>query len=463
MKTKTAFLYLIFSVSIFNLSAENYYFSNSKGSNKNSGKTPETAWASFAKLEKVKLQPGDQILLHSGDVFKGNIFIDVQGEQDKPILISKYGEGKNPVIDGDAAEAAIFLKNPANIIVENLEIKNWKGKYGIQFTAENAGEMKNLIFQDLDIHDIGYETTTITEPAKSIGGICGRALKGTIPSWWNGLTIQRVYIHNVGSCGITFGNEVNLYKLAKDDPYYKPHKNVVIQECRIDSIVRDGIWIRQCDGAIIQNCEMSKTGINAVSNGIWFWDCLNSVMQFNEGWECHTPQGNDGAPFSIDNHCWNCVIQYNYSHDNDGPGYMVFGRMGDNGGNIIRNNLSFNDCVYKNYKAGTACISAVSEVKDALIEGNIVVAGQDTYFILGHRNWEGYPHSVTYKNNLFIGNGRSIISEVDEVLKTGTFENNFFVNIPNLPSKLNDKEGFKDYFKAKSKADEIIKHSGIKK
>jgi hypothetical protein len=448
---------LIFSFAGF---STDYFVCSLTGNDSNSGLSSESAIASLTKASEIKLNPGDRLLFYSGDVFKGQLRLAIRGSENQPVMIGKYGGDKFPVIDGDGAESAIFLKNASNLTIQELQIKNWKGKYGIQFVAEDAGEMKNIIFQDLDIRDVGYETTTVTEPSKTIGGICGRALKGTKPSWWNGLTIRRVYIHHVGSCGITFGNEVNLYKLEKDDPYYRPHLNVKIEDCRIDSIVRDGIWIRQCDGATIQNCEVSRTGMNAISNGIWFWDCLNSIMQYNEGWECRTPQGNDGAPFSIDNHCWNCVIQYNYSHDNDGPGYMVFGRMGDNGGNIIRDNLSYNDCVYKNYKPGTACISAISEVKDALIEGNIVVAGQDTHYILGHRNWEGFPHSVTYKNNLFIGNGRSVISELDEVLKTGTFDGNFFVNIPNVSKILTDSTSKNNYLRHFEKIRNIMNASG---
>lgn len=458
MKVLSTLLFFVFLV--LTLSAKTYYLSITTGSDNNIGNAPETAWASLEKLNELNLKAGDQVLLKCGDIFKGNISIDTQGKIENPIVISSYGNGKNPVLDGDGAEAAIYLKNPANITIENLEIKNWEGVYGIQFIAENAGEMENLTFQNLNIHDVGSAMFDITEPSKTKGAICGRVYKGTEPSWWNGLTIRRVYIHNVGSCGITFGNEVNLYKLDKSDPYYKTHKNVLIQECRIDSIVRDGIWIRQCEGAIIQNCEVSHTGLNAISNGIWFWDCLNSVMQYNEGFECLSPRGNDGAPFSIDNHCWNCTIQYNYSHNNEGPGYMIFGRMGDNGGNVIRNNLSYNDNVTRTYKTGTACLTACSEVKNATIENNIIIAGAETHNILGHRNWEGFPHSVSYRNNLFVGNGKAIISEVDAVLEAGTFENNFFINVPNVPDKLNEAESFKDYFKQLEQLDKIIKNSG---
>ena len=425
---------------------ETYYISSSSGDDNNPGTSPGNAIASLEKASKLKLGPGDRILLHSGDIFKGQLELKYRGTPEKPILISNYGDGGNPIIDGDGEEAAIYLINPDCITVENIEIINWQGVFGIYFTAEDAGEMKNLIFRNLEIHDVGANAFAITDPSKSIGGICGRVFKGESPSWWNGILIQNVYIHHVGSCGITFGNEVNLYKLSKEDPYYKTHKNVIIENCRIDSIVRDGIWIRQCEGAIIQHCEVSRTGMNAISNGIWFWDCLNSTMQYNEGWECMSPRGNDGAPFSIDNHCYNCTIQYNYSHDNEGPGYMIFGRMGDGFGNIVRQNISYNDNVTRTYKTGTASIALVSEVKGALVENNIIVAGRETHQILGHRNWEGFPVSATYRGNVFIGNGFSGLSNPDQILEASHFENNFFINVPGLPDALKGECDPKVYF-----------------
>ncbi len=439
-----------------NVMANEYYLSSSTGSDDNDGISNDSPWKSLDRLNNIDLKPGDKILLRSGDFFTGSISIDIQGGISNPLVISNYGEGRKPVLDGNGAEEVIFLKNPANIIVENLEIVNWKGVYGIRFVAEDAGEMRNLTLQNLDIHDVGSAMFETTNPSKTKGAISGRVYKGKQPSWWNGLAIKNVYIHNVGSCAITFGNQVNLYKLQKEDIYYKTHQNVIIEHCRIDSTAHDGIWIRQSGGAIIQHNIVSRTGLNGISNGIWLWDCFNSVIQYNEGYECLSPRGNDGAPFSIDNHCWNCTIQYNYSHDNEGPGYMLFGRMGDNGGNTIRYNVSYNDNVTRTYKAGTACITACSEVKNAVVENNIVIAGPETHNILGHRNWEGYPHSVTYRNNLFVGNGKAIVAEDKAVWDAGIFENNFFINVPNIPDELKNEKGYKGFFDHMKMMDEII-------
>jgi len=460
MKQRIIISILILAGINLQVDGRDFYFSTN-GSDSNSGLSPETPFGTLQQANKLDLKAGDRLLFKSGDRFTGMLMLDCQGESEKKIAISSYGVGPYPLIDGNGEEAAIRLHNAAYITIEKLKISNWKGTYGIYLTAENAGEMRDLIIRDLDIHRVGEESREITDPSKSIGGLCGRIFRGKRPSWWNGFTISNLYIHDVGSCGITLGGNVNLYKTDRQDPYFKPHQNVVIEECRIDSIVRDGIWIRQCENALIQRNEISRTGMNAVSNGCWFWDCIGSVMQYNEGWECGSPRGNDGAPFSIDNHCMDCIIQYNYSHDNEGPGYMIFGREGDGYRNIVRYNLSFNDNLTKTYKSGTACIAIVSEVKEALVEGNIIVAGPETYNILGHRNWEGFPHSVTYLNNLFVGNGRAGISESEEVVRAGTFEGNLFINIPQLPEELQNQTNSEEFLLNIHKIREIKSRAGI--
>jgi hypothetical protein len=246
---------------------------------------PENQIRSIVQVNDLILAPGDRILFKSGVKFEGMLQIQSSGSPGQPIVISRYGEGPYPVLDGSGKESAIRMFNTSHVTIEQLKITNWEGSFGIYLTGENAGEMSGLLFRDLDIHRIGKKSRDITNPPKSIGGICGRIFRGDSPSWWNGFTLSNIYVHDVGFCGITLGGNVNLYKTDRKDPFYKPHRNVVIEKCRIDSIVRDGIWIRQCEGALIQHCEVSRTGMNAISNGIWFWDCIASVMQYNEGWE----------------------------------------------------------------------------------------------------------------------------------------------------------------------------------
>src|SRR5262249_10460260 len=78
--------------------------------------------------------------------------------------------------------------------------------------------------------------------------------------------------------------------------------------------------------------------------GIMLWDSSYSVLQYNEAYRNRTANAVDGDGLDLDQFCDHCVMQYNYTHDNDGAGLFVC----SNGNaptayNIVRYNVSEND------------------------------------------------------------------------------------------------------------------------
>lgn len=130
-------------------SGTTYYVSSLHGDNSNSGTSEDQAWETLDKLEDVAgtLSAGDRILLESGSVFQGFIHLqDVHGTEEAPIVISSYGEGANPVINGNGqgvwyqdyvapmdntahkssgyVSSTILLYDTDYVKVSNLEITN---------------------------------------------------------------------------------------------------------------------------------------------------------------------------------------------------------------------------------------------------------------------------------------------------------------------------------------------------
>ncbi|MEM1134954.1 MAG: right-handed parallel beta-helix repeat-containing protein [Bacteroidota bacterium] len=428
----------------FSTIASDYYISAAVGNDNNKGISQEEAWASFNNLEKITFSPGDRILLHAGDSLKGNIYlIELQGSLNKPIIISSYGSGAKPYIDGNGNQAAIYIKNPAHIIIENLEIVNPEGEYGIYLEAEESGELQNVVLKNLNVHDVYATSAEISSPPKTKGGIVLKAQKGEKPSWWNGVLIENCNIHDLGSCGISIGSDYKVNKGIEEGEKTYPILGVEIRHNTIKNIVRDGAIIRQCKGGVMEYNTVSRTGLVAISNGMWWYDSDSCIIQYNEGFACKAAFYRDGAPFSIDNSSTRCIIQFNYSHDNEGAGYMLFGHDDTGWGNIIRHNLSVNDH-NSNIAEGIGAIAIVSRVRDAHVHHNIVIAGSETDYVLGHRSWDGFPLEVIYNNNLFIGNGKAKFGE--HVLPAGKFEHNLFLNVPNLPKELKQDNNLSDYF-----------------
>lgn len=70
------------------------------GNDSNLGTSAESAWRTTAKINTAKLKPGDQILFHRGDVFRGQLEIRDSGKPGHPIVIGAYGVGAKPVLCG---------------------------------------------------------------------------------------------------------------------------------------------------------------------------------------------------------------------------------------------------------------------------------------------------------------------------------------------------------------------------
>jgi hypothetical protein len=79
--------------------ADKFYISNT-GDDNNDGLSPVNAWKTFENINKKTFTPGDQILLKRDHTFKGPLKLRAKGTADKPVDISAYGEGKEPVITG---------------------------------------------------------------------------------------------------------------------------------------------------------------------------------------------------------------------------------------------------------------------------------------------------------------------------------------------------------------------------
>ncbi len=427
------------------LQAETYYISSSEGRNNQSGLTSGKAWKSLDKLSDINIEPGDSILLKSGDSFQEPlVFENVQGSKDQFITVTTYGDTGKALIDGNGAIAAIHCTNPAYLQFINLEVINPDNEFGIKMDARDAGALGTVILSDLDVHDVFEESFESTNTPKTRGGIVFQVRGGETPTWWEEIVIENSKIHDLGSCGISIGSDYKVNKRVEPGEKTYPILGVQIRNNIIHDIVRDGAIIRQCKGGVMEENEVFRTGLTSVSNGMWFYDSDSCLIQNNIGHHCKAAHDKDGGAFSLDNSTSNCTIQYNYTYANEGAGYMLFGHDGYEHGNAIKNNISYNDhtaCASE----GIGSIALVSKVKDAVVADNIIIAGPATISVLGHRNWDGRPEDVLYRNNLFVGNGTAFLDK--HTLSGSTFKDNFFINIADLPEQLQSESNkVSDYY-----------------
>ena len=88
------------------------------------------------------------------------------------------------------------------------------------------------------------------------------------------------------------------------------------------------------------------------SVGLFVFDSINPTVQYNEVYGTQTASSSDADGIDIDGGSQNAIVQYNYTHDNQGAGLLVNTYSDNSGGGgaitntdnvTIRYNVSQND------------------------------------------------------------------------------------------------------------------------
>jgi hypothetical protein len=333
--------------------ARRFYLSAS-GNDEASGRTPERAWKTLERANRAVFEPGDALLLRSGDVFRGQLTPRGSGAENRPITLGRYGTGRLPVVDmGAAAGAAVKLEDQSWWTIREIEVTSGaaadpaRGRQGIGLHATGEGALHDIAVLHCHIHDL-WGTLMGTGPydqyfssAVFVGGSWeGRGAKG----WAHDVLVEGNRIERVDRCGIIALN---------------CRRGFVARRNRIENLGGDAIVPIGCDGTLVEwnvvHRSCLRTGDPAIwtpeivrdhkeynqhSAAIWLAACKRGVMQFNEVHDTGRAALNgDGEGYDIDLDCEDCLLQYNYSANNHG--LMLL--MQRTHGNVARYNISQND------------------------------------------------------------------------------------------------------------------------
>jgi len=316
------------------------------GSDANVGTSPETAWQTLARLNREQLAAGSQVLLKRGGVWNEGLRLRGRAPADKPILLGSYGEGPRPRINGGRHHAVTADEPISGWRISGLELTSTNdlnptrritgGTCGI--FLQQSEPCEGLVIEDCVIHDT------------SGPGIYLLA-RGEPKAVFKGVVIERCEVHNA-SCGIQFLSGP-LYSVE-----YFP--NFRVAHCIVHDIGGDGIVPFCGRDGVIEHCTAYRTGLGVAPEdhspvAIWYAWAKRCVIQFCEAYDNHTGgQPADGGGFDLDGGCADCILQYNYSHDNDGAGYLICSWdpvQWPCTGAICRYNLSVNDGLANDYSS----------------------------------------------------------------------------------------------------------------
>ena len=364
-------------------SSVTYYVSASTGSDANDGLTEGTAFQSLSQVNALNLQPGDQVLFRSGDLWQGMLWPRGSGTASRPIRVGSYGGGVRPIVDGNGYQASLLIVDDDHYEITNLELTNQAShldgsgvaktvsgfdgaindggtgenvRFGVKVVSRNRS-LSGFSLSNLDIHDI-YPT-----PANPGNRHQGYGIKfesqsdlttGAIRTI-SGMTMDSLSISRTGH----YGAWVRPLGLSGSDD----HKNadIILRNSTFLDTGGAGFVPVKSSNVLVENNLFDGTGSHLDArmwqrgSGIWPFDSEDVLIQYNTVRNARGPLDSYGIHIDYNNE--NVMVQYNYSYNNEGGFAQILG------GNI--------NCGYR-YNISVADGYRVEGVDGAIQNGRLV-------------------------------------------------------------------------------------------
>jgi hypothetical protein len=303
------------------------YFVSPQGNDHNTGTSPATAWRTINQVNSVEFRPGDRILFEGGDTFSGNLAFDSQDMG--PITVGSYGTGLATIDAGD--QTGILVSDAGHFTIADLDLIGsgyaTNESDGLRFTSDLPGVVQSGFtvskvavssFGQVGVDFLGsngsrdFDNVSVSYVSADDNGNGGVQLQGQGQA--RDIYIGHVQaIHNAGSASIDSGYGILVFGAS----------DVVIER----SVTGDNGWLPGNHG--------ETGGIEAIADN-------RVLLQYNESYSNHAGNSDgDGIILDVTN---DSIMQFNYTHDNDGAGLFLYAETGGTStDNIVRYNISQND------------------------------------------------------------------------------------------------------------------------
>lgn len=323
--------------------AADFYLS-ALGNDLNAGTSATAPWRTLERANQHAFDAGDRILLRGGDTFDGTLQLDAAdaGTAASPIAIASYGTGRATISGG--AGSGISAYNTAGVSISNLTIVGAGGaSSGIVFYMDLAGgvRLSGVRIDGVDVSGFGRDGIEIGSWAGTSG--------------FSDVRITGASVHDNARTGIlTYAEQPNAHRSVYVG-YSRAYNNDGIASATTNT--GSGIVLGGVDGGTIERSVAHDNGrlctATAGPVGIWAYDSRGIVIQHNESYGNRTGGTADGGGFDFDQNVSESVMQYNYSHGNDGAGFLLaHAPVNDSHhDNVVRYNVSENDGRRNSYAA----------------------------------------------------------------------------------------------------------------
>ncbi|MBA4167813.1 MAG: right-handed parallel beta-helix repeat-containing protein, partial [Chitinophagaceae bacterium] len=173
-----------------------------------------------------------------------------------------------------------------------------------------------------------------------------------------------------------------------------------------------------------------NVGQNGGPCAIWA-HCADSVLiQYCEAYNNRTNGAADGGAFDFDGGVSNSVIQYCYSHDNDGAGYLMWNyeqaphKLNNN---TIRYSLSVNDGRKHSYAGFHLGTSGLPITNIYIYNNTVITSAAVTGLPRGIWTGGSTPNEhIYFYNNLIVTDGKAPLAEIEQSEKDIVFNGNAY-------------------------------------
>jgi hypothetical protein len=318
------------------------------GDDVNNDGSTDRPWASVAGvMNHAHFGPDDKIYFQSGYQYQGPLILtgsQLGGTSDHPIVISSSPGGRALFTSAGTSDT-IDINNAGNVRIEHMDM-------------------------------VGAYTSSTPPPDVTQSGIAFQNTSGTVLSsisiddinaaGYAGVGIQVFADHNSGYRDVAITNTTldtnygsGLYVWSISGQTYQ-FQNVLIDHVQVyDNVGIPGarfpaypVYVQNVQGGVIQHCYIFGNDLTTVNTtgggfGIQVAKSRHVLVQYNEcDYNYTNGSDDDGGGIDFDGGVQESIMQYNYSHDNDGAGFLISGGQADaapNSHNTIRYNISQND------------------------------------------------------------------------------------------------------------------------
>jgi hypothetical protein len=394
-----------------NTTFHKFYVNASTGSDRNNGGSPTSAWQTLSKVSsewgRGNFVAGDSIFFTGTFTGRLNLSSSTRGTLASPIVLMGPA-----VIRPGNSEHGIEINGSHGVVVKQIDVTapglsvhttECVMIYESDGQVHAGAQLLNMRIGGCGSHAIwigSYNASTLTDVV-----IDGLDISGSV----SGLTtqgdrraaIQRVTVRNTD---------------AHDIP----------GKAGMSWVTGNGIQIGYVTDGLVERSRAWNNGanndyVNGGPVGIWAYQATRVTLRYNEVYGMKTRKW-DGGGFDLDGGAQDCVVEYNYSHNNAGSGYLAYQYSGADAWarNVFRYNLSENDGMGLDEGGSIRLGSSGTSLGQAWIYGNTVYTDNSGAYrgsALHIRASFGGP--IAINNNIFVAkNGARLIRGISGTTPT---------------------------------------------